>query len=264
MKTCIHSKKGVSIMSETDNTVDHWDEDASVHFLELGELFVPGRAEQLATLLDLIPAHPDETFTIVEPGAGGGQLAQAVLEKFPHCHYIAFDGSKTMRDYLAHRLTSFHDRLEIRPFELTEQAWHYTLPSPLRCILSSLCIHRLTGSQKRQFFIDMAQSLEAGGAVLLADLVEPANQQIADLFARQYDEIVREQSMALRGNLSGFEQFLEMEWNYFAYDYGSSHPDAIDHPSRLDEQLRWLRETGFSSVDCFWMRAGHAIYGGYK
>lgn len=251
-------------MSEDENTLNHWSEDASSHFLELGELFVPGRAEQINTLLDLLPALSDEAFTVVELGAGGGRLAQAVLEKYPYCRYIAFDGSKVMREHLARRLISFSNRLEIYPFELAEEAWRHTLPSPLRCVLSSLCIHHLTGSEKRQFFVDMMQSLETGGALLLADLVEPATQRIADLFARQYDEIVREQSIALRGNLSGYEQFSEKKWNYFAYDYGSTHPDAIDHPSRLSEQLRWLEESGFSSVDCFWMRAGHAIYGGYK
>jgi SAM-dependent methyltransferase len=251
-------------LSETDNTINHWSEDNSTDFLELGELFVPARAEQLTILLDLVPAQPSETFTIVELGAGAGHLAQAVLEKFPRCHYIAFDGSETMREQLARRLISFKSRLGIYPFELAEQTWRRTLPSPLRCVLSSLCIHHLTGPQKRQLFVDMAQGLETGGVLLLADLVEPATQRIADLFARQYDEIVREQSIALRGDLSGYEQFCQMKWNYFIHDYGSASPDPIDHPSPLHEQLRWLEEAGFSTADCFWMRAGHAIYGGYK
>ena len=30
------------------------------------------------------------------------------------------------------------------------------------------------------------------------------------------------------------------------------------------DQLDWLREAGLSTVDCFWMQAGHAIYGGYR
>lgn len=252
-------------MSEPDNTTtNHWSEDNSADFLELGELFVPIRTEQLTILLDLLPAEPTETFTVVELGAGAGHLAQAVLEKFPHCRYLAFDGSATMREHLARRLTSFSNRLAIAPFELAEQAWRQTLPTPLRCILSSLCIHHLTGQQKRQLFADMVQRLEAGGALLLADLIEPATQRIANLFARQYDEIVREQSIALRGDLSGYEQFCAMKWNYFTHDYGSEHPDPIDHPSPLSEQLRWFTEAGFSSADCFWMRAGHAIYGGYK
>jgi hypothetical protein len=41
------------------------------------------------------------------------------------------------------------------------------------------------------------------------------------------------------------------------------HPDPLDRPSGLFEQLRWLAEAGFTGVDCFWMSAGHAVYGGY-
>jgi len=251
-------------VNESDMTINHWSEDNSTDFLALGELFVPAREEQLAVLLDLLPADPAETFCVVELGAGGGELAQAVLERFPHCHYVAFDGSATMRAHLARRLDAFQDRLEIRPFELAEQAWRQALPSPLRCVLSSLCVHHLTGTQKRQFFIDMVQRLDAGGALLLADIVAPVSRKIADLFARQYDEVVQAQSMAKRGDLSGYAQFCEMRWNYFRYDYGAADPDPIDHPSLLNEQLHWLDEVGFSSVDCFWMHAGHAIYGGYK
>src|SRR5215469_1685509 len=254
----------VSESEETNTTAEHWSEGSSADFLELGELFVPVRAEQLATLVDLVPAQPTETFTAVELGAGAGYLAQAVLGRFPHCRYIALDGSETMREHLSRHLAPFEDRLEIRPFELAEQAWRRTLPSPLRCVLSSLCVHHLTGPQKRQFFIEMEQQLEPGGALLLADIVEPPSPLVASMFARQYDEIVREQSLAQRGNLSGFERFSEMRWNYFRYDYASPDPDPIDHPSPLSDQLGWLGEAGFGVASCFWMRAGHAIYGGYK
>jgi tRNA (cmo5U34)-methyltransferase len=254
----------MSLLNEIDESANHWGEDASADFLALGDLFVPDRAGQLRTLVDLLPADPAEAFTVVELGAGGGDLAQAILEKFPACRYLALDGSETMCEHLARRLAAFRDRLEIRPFELADQEWRQALPSPLRCVVSSLCVHHLTGPQKRQLFADMAHRLETGGAILLADLVEPATQRIANLFACQYDEIVREQSIAQRGDLSGYEQFCDMKWNYYLHDYGSDDPDPIDHPSRLSEQLRWLSEAGFTSVDCFWMRAGHAIYGGYK
>src|SRR5438105_4389721 len=83
-----------------------------------------------------------------------------------------------------------------------------------------------------QLFVDLAGCLDTGGALLLADVIEPASQQVADLFARQYDEMVREQSRAKRGDLSGYQQFSEMKWNYFIHDYGSPNPDPIDHPSR--------------------------------
>jgi tRNA (cmo5U34)-methyltransferase len=245
-------------VNETNN---QWSEGDSAIFLDLGEIFVPGRAEQTATLLQLIPARTDEHFTIVELASGEGALAQAILERFSACHYIAFDGSAVMRRHMRQRLTQFSNRLEIRPFELAEQEWRATLPTPVRCVLSSLSIHHLLGEEKQQLFRDIAAHLESTGALLVADIINPATRQIADLFAQQYDEIVRRQSLIVRGDLSGYKQFQQLKWNYFLHDYGSI--DSSDHPSSLSDQLVWLREAGFNVVDCFWMQAGHAIYGGY-
>ena len=39
---------------------------------------------------------------------------------------------------------------------------------------------------------------------------------------------------------------------------------AFDKPSPLFDQLKWLDEAGFTDVDVFWMKAGHAIFSGRK
>ena len=251
-------------MNDTTNntSANQWNEGDSTTFLDLGEILVPKRAEQTKTLLQLIPARVDEVFTIVELAAGGGSLAQAILERFPACHYIALDGSSTMREQMAQKLAEYKDRLTILPFLLEEQAWRTTLPSPLRCVLSSLCVHHLSDEEKRTLFSDMFSRLEPDGALLLADIIKPATPRIATLFAQQYDDIVRSQSITAYGNLSGYEQFQQLEWNYFTYDYND--PASYDKPSFLGDQLRWLHEVGFKHVDCFWLQAGHAVYGGYK
>jgi tRNA (cmo5U34)-methyltransferase len=249
-------------MSETPASQNQWSESESNLFLNVAEIFVPSRGEQTSALLQLIPAEINEEFTVVELAAGEGALAEAILEGFSRCHYIALDGSEVMRARMRQRLERFSERLEIRPFELEEANWRAELPDQVRCVLSSLCVHHLDGSGKRRLFHDMFSHLEPGGALLLADLVLPADQRIANFFAQQYDKIVREQSLEQRGDLSGFDEFQEQTWNYFRHDYGK--PDLYDQPSRLIEQLRWLEEVRFRHVDCFWMRAGHAIYGGYK
>ncbi len=240
---------------------NQWSESDSASFINLAEIFVPGRTEQIAALLHLIPARTDEAFTLVELASGEGKLAEAILERFSACHYIAFDGSELMRKRMAQRLARFSSRLDIRPFEIAEQAWRTTLPSPLRAVLSSLCVHHLPAEGKQELFQDIATYLEPGGALLLADIIEPATPHVAQLFAQQYDEIVRQQSLALRGNLSGYEQFQAMKWNYFTYDYGEQ---TYDQPSLLSDQLRWLSHAGFVHADCYWLRAGHAVYGGYR
>lgn len=249
-------------MSDSAALDNRWSEDNSAAFLELAEIFVPGRIEQTETLLGLIPATQDETFTIVELASGEGMLAEAIMEHFPRCHYIALDGSILMRERTWQRLDRFKDRLEVRDFSIASPEWRSSLPQSLRCVLSSLCVHHLSAAEKRQLFKDMKVRLEPGGALLLADILEPDNQQVAKLFAQQYDDIVREQSLASKGDLSSYEQFHRLQWNYFTFDYGTGQ--TFDQPSTLQEQLRWLLEVGFKLVDCFWMRAGHAVYGGFK
>jgi tRNA (cmo5U34)-methyltransferase len=250
-------------MSDSDLNTHTWDEDSSRTFLDTADLFVPARAEQYAALVGLISADRDDAFTVVELGCGAGALARHALDAFPRCRYIGLDGSAVMRDHAQTQLSAYGDRFEAHPFELADPDWRRDLPQPLRCVLSSLVIHHLPGEGKRALFADIASRLEPGGALLLADIVEPASPRVARLYAAQYDAIVREQSLALYGDLSGFERFQAARWNYFAYDYGAG-PESGDYPSPLADQLVWLRAAGFATADCFWLRAGHAVYGGYR
>jgi tRNA (cmo5U34)-methyltransferase len=250
--------------ADAQQTTNHWQEEDSATFIDTAEIFVPGRAEQIATLVGLVPADADETFTIVELAAGDGTLAQTMLEAFPNCRYLALDGSEMMREKLRERLTPFGERVTVGHFDLAAQEWRDALPTPLRLVVSSLCVHHLTGAEKQTLFADMRARLETGGALLLADVIEPASRQVADLFARQYDDVVRLQSLQRLGDLSGHEEFQRAHWNYFLYDYGLPTDETIDHPSGLREQLAWMRDAGLIDVDCFWMQAGHAVYGGWK
>src|SRR5690242_9818812 len=130
-------------MSETPASQNQWSESESNLFLNVAEIFVPSRGEQTSALLQLIPAEINEEFTVVELAAGEGALAEAILEGFSRCHYIALDGSEVMRARMRQRLERFSERLEIRPFELAEANWRAELPDQVRCVLSSLCVHHL-------------------------------------------------------------------------------------------------------------------------
>jgi hypothetical protein len=79
-----------------------------------------------------------------------------------------------------------------------------------------------------------------------------------ELFAAGWDRAAERKASQPGGSTQALEQFSKSEWNYFRY------PDPVDVPSPLFEQLTWLRMAGFAVCDCFWLRAGHAIYGGYR
>lgn len=238
-----------------------WTEDNSARFIDQAAVYVPEREEQVRTLVELIPAAPEDGFTIAELGAGGGALARAILDAYPHSRYLALDGSAVMRAELGRVLAPYGERVTVGDFELAAPEWRAALPSPLRCVVSSLVVHHLDGGGKRALFADLARRLEPGGALLLADVVLPGAPAATAVFARQWDDAARAQSLALAGDLSAFERFQDDRWNMYAFPDPDDH---TDHPSTLFDQLLWLREAGFAQVDCFWMRAGHAIYGGYR
>jgi tRNA (cmo5U34)-methyltransferase len=237
-----------------------WTEADSERFADVGDLYVPAREEQRRVLLDLIPAATDEMFTLVELAAGDGTFAKAALERFPRSRVLALDGSDVMLEREWRLLRPFGNRAEARAFDLGGSGWRVSLPHPLRCIVSSLAIHHLPGVEKRRLFRDLAGRLEPGGALLIADLVEAATPRIAAVFAAQWEEVVRERSRHRFGDERALEVYRSDGWNFYALDT----PDPVDQPSRLVDQLDWLREAGFRTVDCFWMHAGHAIYGGYR
>jgi len=233
-----------------------WSEKNSQTFIDFGKYFVPDREEQINIICELIP-RLEKNSRILELCCGEGLLAGALLERYQNSIVIGMDGSPTMLAQASDNLKAFNDRFMARRFKLAERDWRTT--DPLYCaIVSSLAIHHLDGEEKRALFTDLYPMLSPGGALIIADIIQPASPTAMDMAARFYDAAVRERALAIEGNLDKYEQFLHSEWNLFRY------PDEMDKPSPLFDQLNWLEEAGFCAIDIFWMKAGHAIYGGYK
>lgn len=240
------------------STPPGWTEADSERFLTFSDVITPSRLEQMSLLADLVPASPGEVIEIVELGCGGGELAELLLERCPDARYLGLDGSLTMRQTTARRLQRFAGRFELREFRLEEfPIWTAQLP-PTRCIVASLVVHHLDDAGKQSLYQHLARVLEPGGALLLIDIVQPRSERARAALSRNWDALVREQSLALTGSLDTFHTFKQDGWNCY------SHPDPMDLPAPLGEQLRWMEQAGLTDVDCFWQRGGHALFGGYK
>ncbi len=233
-----------------------WDEAASQTFVDQGRYFVPEREEQIAIITALVPPA-DEPFHIYELACGEGLLAEALLERFPSVTVHGLDGSSLMLRRAQTRLTRFRERFVPIPFRLEADEWRRpTLP--LRAVVSSLAIHHLHGAGKQALFRDVFGMLAPDGVLVIADLVEPARAEGNAVAAEGWDEAVRGRALHLDGSLAAYERFQQLGWNLYR------HPDPMDQPSRLFDQLRWMEAAGFRDVDVHWMKAGHAIWSGRK
>lgn len=234
-----------------------WTEDDSRLYRELAAVAVPARDEQIATLLSLLGFDRTEPFRVVELGSGEGALSFAILDCYPHAMVLGLDGSPSMRTRAGHTLGRFGSRFESRPFNLVSADWRQGLDAA-DCVVSSLCVHHLSGADKRKLFADVGRRTSARGRLLLADIVQPQRPEARTLFGDGWDRVTREQSVEKTGSPRLFDRFREERWNYF------HTPDPYDTPSPLFDQLTWLKAAGFAVADCFWLHCGHAIYGGYK
>ena len=234
-----------------------WTEDDSRLYRELAAVAVPARDEQIATLLSLLGFDHAEPFRVVELGSGEGALSFAILDCYPHATVLGLDGSASMRTRAGHTLDRFGSRFESRPFDLVSADWRQGLDTA-DCVVSSLCVHHLSGADKRKLFADVGRRTSARGRLLLADIVQPQRPEARTLFGDGWDRVTRAQSVEKTGTPRLFDRFREERWNYF------HTPDPYDTPSPLFDQLTWLKAAGFAVADCFWLHCGHAIYGGYK
>lgn len=236
---------------------DAWGEDESEVFVEYGRAMVPGREEIERAILDLIPAEPEEPFLGVEIGIGTGWLSAAVLRRFTQARMLGLDGSTVMLKIASERLAEYKDRVELRHFRLEQNSDTNRLPQA-RVFLSSLVFHHLEGADKRTLFTRLFDRLEPGGALLFADVMAPQSALAGEHSAAAWEEETRRRSVEVHGDGRAHEFFIRERWNIYR------HPDPMDKPSTIPDQLRWMEEVGFEGADVFWARSGHALLGGYK
>jgi tRNA (cmo5U34)-methyltransferase len=236
--------------------VPAWNEAISQTFIDYGRYFVPDRQTQIETLCRLFPKDP-ATLQVLELCCGEGLLAEAILERLPAACLTGLDGSPEMLRQAGQRLARFGERFLGQPFDLAGREWRRP-DGYYQAILSSLAIHHLDGQAKQLLYQDLYEMLSSGGVLLIADLIQPVSAAGLENAAQAWDASVIQQALAFDGHSGAYEFFERECWNIFR------HPDPMDMPSGLYEQLNWLSQAGFTAVDVYWLKAGHAIYGGQK
>jgi ubiquinone/menaquinone biosynthesis C-methylase UbiE len=238
-----------------DSPTPTWSEPDSRLFIDYGRYFIPERELQIQIICDLIPLR--QPLQILELCCGEGLLAQALLERFPASIIHCYDGSAEMLRQAQVRLAGFGHRVQFKTFDLVAPDWRVTSHS-WQAIVSSLAIHHLDNAQKQTLYSDLYRLLNPNGVLIIADVIQPAHPLAVALAAKLWDEQVYQRALALDGHTQVYDFFRQQQWNLYHY------PDPMDKPSRLADQLKWLEAAGFAEVDVYWLKAGHAIFGGRK
>jgi SAM-dependent methyltransferase len=187
---------------------------------------IPHRAAGESTLLAQLPARIER---VLDLGAGDGRLLQLVLAARPGASGIAVDFSPPMLRLLADRFSA-HSEVQIVEHNLEQP-----LPDLGRfdAVISSFAIHHLPHDRKRDLYGEIWNLLEDGGVFCNLE-------HVASPSARAH------------------EQFLQ------AMNLQPGEEDPSNKLLDVETQLQWLREIGFSDVDCYWKWRELAVLAGGK
>lgn len=228
-------------------------------FVENAETVIPRRREQLSLLAELLPWPRDAGIAVLDLGAGFGAATEAILTRYVKAEVTCVDGSAEMVRIARERLAKYGARVRVCHADLADAAWRRAVDGPFDAAVSAVAIHHLSDERKRALYREVYELIRLGGVFLNNDIVAtpPA---LKERFEELNLLAIQEQDRLKRGGARPLEEIrVEMR-----AQLQSAGPQHHSHIAALGDQLEWLREAGFKSVDCYWKYLELSIFGGAK
>jgi len=225
-------------------------EAASRDYRERADIYIQDRRVLLATaagfLRRFVSGPPGRR--VLDLGCGDGALGETLKAADPSISLTLVDGSADMLEAARRRLSRWPDprfrRMTFDEMLRGDPPW-----TSLDLVASSFAIHHLPTGGKEPFFRRIGEMLAPGGRFLNLDILRP----VAAAHEAWYDEIWREWIVAAQRLHAPGE------------DLSSTPEDARRKPENryetLEDQLEWLRQSGFVEVECHY-RSG--LFGAYS
>jgi SAM-dependent methyltransferase len=190
---------------------------------------IPHRAAGEAVLLELVPRG---VRSILDLGAGDGRLLALLRLDRPHARGVATDLSPTMLDAARARFAG-DAQVEVVEHDLDAPLGVLGDVGSFDAVVSCFAIHHCSHARKRALYAEVFGLLAPGGVFYTLEHVASPTPELHEAFFVAMGKTLADED---RSN-----QLLDVE-----------------------TQVAWLREIGFTQVDCFWKWRELALFGGIK
>jgi ubiquinone/menaquinone biosynthesis C-methylase UbiE len=214
---------------------------------------IPLAQEQLDVMLRLLAAGGRPVCDFLDLGCGDGALAAAIFERFPKARGVLMDFSEPMLEAARNRFAQQRYAVRRVNADYGAASWIGSADAfgPFDAIVSGYSIHHQPDSRKREVYREIFGLLAPGGLFLNLEHVaspSPWVESVHDgLFLDHLERLHRDRSRS------------EIEKTYYG------RPDiAANILAPLETQCQWLREIGFTDVDCYLKVFELAMFGGRK
>lgn len=209
---------------------------------------IPLAAEQIDVMLRLVAGSGIEVRRILDLGCGDGVLAAALLSRFPQAEAVLADFSEAMLTAAKARLGGRATYVQV---DYSDPHWPQTVGAPFDVIVSGFSIHHQPDARKREVYAEIFQLLQPGGVFVHIEHVASAS----SWGAAANDELFID-------SLAAHHPDESREAVGTKYYHRSDKASNILTP--VETQCQWLREIGYTDVDCFMKIFELAVFGGRR
>ncbi|MCR8659516.1 class I SAM-dependent methyltransferase [Paenibacillus endoradicis] len=179
--------------------------------------------------------------SILDLGAGTGLMSSFLLKKYPNASVTLIDLSEKMLDVAKTRLQSYPN-----VSYLIADYTNYIAKEQYDIIVSALSIHHLTDPQKLELYENTYNNLKDTGIFINADQVLGETAYLDSLYKSDWKNKVESSDLCDEEIESAYKR------------------TKLDKMSNLEEQLKGLKNLGFSDVDCIYKYYNFVVLYGRK
>ncbi len=234
----------------------YWEQKEKLYkYTEGVRQFFPLASEQLDTMASIIHKFNPEINSFLDLGCGDGFLGFFVYNLFPESKGVFLDISKEMIKKA--KIKDVENKSDFIVQDLGEPGWYNSISSIKKfdLIISGYAIHHLENKQKQRLYNDIFEMLNPNGIFLNLEHVSSSSEKLEEIFNEFFLN-----NMSNYHKHKGEERTIE-EIKEIYYD---PNHKALNKLESVEKQCKWLREIGFSNVDCFLKIFELALFGGIK
>ncbi|WP_141433204.1 class I SAM-dependent methyltransferase [Bacillus sp. 03113] len=190
--------------------------------------------------VSIIEASTDRP-SVLDIGAGTGLFSSFVKEKYPEAKLTLVDLSDKMLEISKKRF-----KYDPSVNYITADYTQFEFNQKFDIIVSSLSIHHLSHEDKQMLYQRIFAMLKIGGVFVNADQVLGQTPYIESLYKTDWKQKIENSDLTKDEIEAAYER------------------TKLDKMSTLEDQLNWLKESGFNDVDCVYKYFNFVVMFGRK
>jgi tRNA (cmo5U34)-methyltransferase len=240
--------------SSTRYTQSYEGRERAQHWDDRADLVIPRRQELLEMILSVMAVAADrDDLRVVDLGAGTGVLADKILQRWPQASVVCVDKSAEMIEIGSAKFGDDSRVLWLQR-DLAAPDWPAGLATPFEVVVSSLTIHLIPDDAKRHLYRWAFEHLVPGGVLVNADRLRAATPALDDVYHELWMQHIVRRTKEVLGKDVALATVRERQ--------RTMDQAAGLKCTTLEQNMDWLRGTGFAGVECYWKNGQWAVFGG--